>query len=247
MIRVDGGPSSLGGPLNESNMPPSREYVIGCDVSNGLGGSFTSSSTAMIFEVIGDEVQQVGEWTGRTTPPQEFADLAICLCKLFHNAYLAWEHNGPGAAFTRRVLHQQYPHIYYRRSLTRRKKIKKTEPGWWTDERTKVMMFTDFRTAVKEQQLVLRSAELVKECGVYVYKNGKIEHGLVAGATDDSKGVSHGDRVIGAAIAFQAAKDRAVAQSISYTPVSKVPVGSFAERHNEFLSESQRDYDDWKD
>lgn len=245
--RVDGGPLKLWTPLNEMNMPPSREYVIGCDVSNGLGGSYTSSSTAMIFEIVGESVEQVGEWTGRTTPPQEFADLSIALCKMFHNAYLAWEHNGPGAAFTRRILHQQYPFIYYRRSLTRKRRTKKTEPGWWTDERTKVMMFTDFRQAVKEQQIVLRSADLVKECGVYVYKNGKIEHGLVAGATDDSKGVSHGDRVIGAAIAFQASKDKAVAQSISYTPVSKVPVGSFAERHNEYLSESRREENDWKD
>lgn len=247
---VENGPLKVWTPLGYGDMPPARQYVIGCDVSNGLGGSYTSSSTAMIFELVGEELQQVGEWTGRTTPPQEFADLSISLCKMFHNAYLAWEHNGPGAAFTRRVLHQEYTNIYYRRSLTRRKRTRKTEPGWWTDERTKTMMFTDFRKAVKDREIILRSADLVKECNVYVFKNGKIEHGLVAGASDDAKGVSHGDRVIGAAIAYQASKDCVASSPYSFeTTYAKAPTGSFAERHKEFIAEStSRDYEnDWQD
>jgi len=248
--RMENGPLKLWCALDQFGRPPQRQYVIGCDISNGLGGSFTSSSTAIVFEMVGDELQQVGEWTGRTTPPQEFADLCISLCKFFSNAYLAWEHNGPGAAFTRRVMHQKYTNIYYRRSLTRRKRTKRTEPGWWTDERTKVVMFTDFRQGVKERKVIIRSKHLLQECGVYVYKNGKIEHGLVAGATDDSKGVSHGDRVIGAAIAHQGSKDCASSSPNSeFAAVAKAPAGTFAERHSEYLMESQqRDFaDEWKD
>ena len=111
-------------------------------------------------------------------------------------------------------------------------------------------MFTDFRQSVKESKVIIRSKELLKECGVYVYKNGKIEHALVAGATDDAKGVSHGDRVIGAAIALQGSKDCASSSPNSeFAAVAKAPSGSFAERHNQFLSDSQqKDFsDEWKD
>ena len=119
------------------------------------------------------------------------------------------------------------------------------EPGWWTDEKSKVAMFSDFRQGVRESTVILRSPELVKECTHYVYKNGKIEHGLVAGASDDAKGVSHGDRVIAAAIAIQAAKDSpaGVGGVVSDSALAKAPPSSFASRHAEFSEEQARKQD----
>ena len=116
------------------------------------------------------------------------------------------------------------------------------EPGWWTDEKNKGAMFSDFRQGVRENTVILRSPELIKECTHYVYKNGKIEHGLVAGASDDAKGVSHGDRVIAAAIAIQAGKDSpaGIDGVVSDAALAKAPPNSFASRHAEFAEEASR-------
>ena len=121
---VENGPLKLWLPVDAKGKPPHGSYVIGCDVSNGLGGSFTSASALIAFDVTTGEHTQVAEWASRTVPPQEFADLAISFAKWLNDAFLCWEHNGPGSGFTSRVLHQKYSNIYYRRSLTRRKKAK---------------------------------------------------------------------------------------------------------------------------
>lgn len=242
---VENGPLKLWLPVDAKGKPPHGSYVIGCDVSNGLGGSFTSASALIAFDVTTGEHTQVAEWASRTVPPQEFADLAISFAKWLNDAFLCWEHNGPGSGFTSRVLHQKYSNIYYRRSLTRRKKAKRMEPGWWTDEKSKVAMFSDLRQGVRENAVVLRSPELIKECQHYVYKNGKIEHGLIAGASDDAKGVSHGDRVIAAAIAIQAAKDTPTGINgvVSDAALTKAPVNSFAGRHAAYEEELARNKD----
>lgn len=243
---MKGGPLKLWLPVDAQNRPPQRPYVVGCDISNGLGGSFTSASTFVAFDQVTRE--QVAEFASRTTPPQEFADLCISFCRWLGGAYLVWEHNGPGAAFTRRVKHQKYTNVYYRVSLTRRGKKKRSEPGWWTDERTKTMMFSDFNQAVKEGKIIIRSRELVKECGHYVYKNGRIEHGLIAAATDDSKGVSHGDRVIGACVAWQGCEDRPGSSSAGEDAITGTPPpNTLAARQLEYEMEAaaSRDRDSW--
>lgn len=243
---MDGGPLELWCPLDQFQKPPYRQYVIGCDISNGLGGTFTSASAAVVFEMVGNELTQVAEWTGRTTPPQEFADLAISLSKLFHGAYLAWESNGPGSAFGRRVFEQGYTNIFHRTSVTRRRRQKRTEPGWWTDTRSKVVLFQDYKTAVMEDRLKMRSKRLVGECANYVYKNGQIEHGLIAGANDDSKGVSHGDCMIGAGVALQASRD--LNSDIEIPQLSlheSTPINSMAGRYQEYLSEQESENRDW--
>lgn len=246
---MEGGPLLLWCPLDQLGRPPYRQYIIGCDISNGLGGTWTSSSTAEVFELVGNELTQVGEYTTRTTPPTEFADLCISLCKFFHNAYLAWEANGPGGAFGRRVISQNYSHFFYRTSVTRRRKTKRTEPGWWTDQRSKVVLFNDLKQGVIDRRCVLKGKELIKECESYVYKNGLIEHGLVHGANDDAKGVSHGDRVVGAGVALQASRDLG-SGDVNEPEVSKmIPANSMAHRYREFLdSEETKDRtDDWVD
>ena len=204
---VKGGQLLLWCPLDVNRRPPNRQYAIGVDVSTGLGGSYTSNSAAVVFDAL--TMEQVGEFASNTVAPQDFADMCVAMAKMFHNAYLIWEHNGPGAGFTKRIIDTKYTNIHYRQVYWKQGRKRTREPGWWTDPRTKEAMFGELARSVKTGELTLRSAAMIKECGQYVRLNGKITHVQQASTDDDSsKGEAHGDRVIAACVALQGLRDR---------------------------------------
>lgn len=200
------GPILLWTSLDSHNRPPPRPYVVGADVASGLGGSYTSNSVIQVIDQV--SMEQVLEISSNVIPPDDFADLAIAIAKWFYDAHLAWEANGPGAAFTNRVLKRRYSNVYCRTSLSKRGKVRTKELGFWTDERSKEVMFADMRRMIQGKELIIHSDLLLREFGQYVRINGKIEHVLNANAPDDAKGKAHGDRVIALGVALQAIKDR---------------------------------------
>ena len=224
------GPMRLWMHLDDNNKPIAAhsEFVIGCDISAGLGGSYTSNSVAAVVNSV--TKTQVAEFATNTMRPEDFADYVVSLCKFFHKAYLIWEHNGsPGGAFTKRVLDQQYPNIYYREVEHKSFKKKTKNPGWWSTERNKLGVLSTLAKAVKTDEFVIRSAELLEECRQYVYKDGRVVHSRSVRTLDDSsKGQAHGDRVIAAALAWHAVKDRPSAPRHEYR--QDIPVGSMAWR-----------------
>ena len=79
---------------------------------------------------------------------------------------------------------------------------------------------------------MIRSADLLEECRQYVYKDGRVVHSRSVRTIDDSsKGQAHGDRVIAAAIAWHAVKDRPTAPKEEYR--DEIPLGSMAWRFKE--------------
>jgi hypothetical protein len=135
----------------------------------------------------------------------------VAVCKMFHDAYFAWESNGSaGGAFTKRMKELKYTNVYYRTQHTKRGRKKTKELAWLTSENTKGMMFGEFLRSVRSSEVKVHSDLLVKECGQYIYLNGKIEHILAANTDDESsKGKAHGDRVIAACVGIQAVRDQA--------------------------------------
>ena len=205
---TDDGPLNLWCHLPDDVPIRDQTYVIGCDISAGLGGSHTSNSAIVVLGAT--TYEQVAEYATNTVKPDDFADLAVAMCKWFGGAYLIWEINGPpGSGFTRRVLNQNYDNIFYREVEQRNFKKKTKNPGWFSSEKTKPAVLTEMSHAVKSGKLVLRSEKLLEECRQYVYKEGRIVHSRSVKTQDDSsKGQAHGDRVIAAALAWHAVKDR---------------------------------------
>ena len=205
--QVDSGPFRIWCNLDSRWRPPDHPYVFGGDVCAGLGGRYSSNSTLVGFDVV--TAEQVLEFASNTIEPGDFCDLAIAVCKLFFNAFLVWEHNGPGVGFTQQVIKRRYMRAYRRQVQSRRSKKRTKLLGWWTSETTKEYMFSEFNKAVRQEGLVLRSRELVQECGQYVRLNGKIAHVLATTTDDDSsKGAAHGDRVVGGCVALQGILDQ---------------------------------------
>jgi hypothetical protein len=246
---VDEGEIKLWTPLDFQGAPPSRPYIIGCDVSNGLGGSFTSNSVACVLDLI--TMEQVAELSSNTIEPGDFADTCIALAKWFHNAHLAWEANGPGSAFTKRVIDRGYSDIYKRRVLYKRSKSRRgNDLGWWTDTKNKEMMFSELGLKIRTGDLTIRSKSCAKELGDYVRINGKIEHVISSkGADDASRGESHGDRVIALGVAVMASKERSRPSSIqkNVTETTKIIPGTMSERQRDWEESQEKEKEEWDD
>ncbi|GAG10163.1 unnamed protein product, partial [marine sediment metagenome] len=203
--------------LNQKGRPPAGNYVFGADVSTGLGGAYTSNSA--LIGIDAQTMEQVFELATNIVPPSDFADLCIAYCKWFGDAHLAWEHGGPGVPFTTRILTQRYPNIYRRKVLWQNSAKQKKEVGWVTDSKTKPVMFDELSRSVRTGELKLRSADLMHECGQYIWHNNKIVHAQTVNTKEEgSKGDQHGDRVIAACVAVQAIRERPILTVASETP-----------------------------
>lgn len=244
--KTDDGPILVWAPFDIKGKPAFGQYIVSADISSGLGGAYTSNSVCEVMNLTTGE--QVLEYSTNTVEPQEFADMCVAIAKLFWNAYLAWEANGPGQAFSNRVRKLQYDNIFYRKDMQARGNKKTKKAGWWTDDTTKEMMFSELLRQVKAGEYVLRSELLIKECGQYVRQAGKIEHVSVAGADDSVKGKAHGDRVIAACVGVMAARDRPTASAAksNVRDFSEPPPYSMAARQVEYDRSLQaKDEDEW--
>jgi hypothetical protein len=247
--RSNNGPLKIWFDLGPSNgPPPNLDCVIGCDIGAGLGGSHTSNSVACVYSKrLG---YQVAEFASPSTEPMDFADLVIALCKWFGDAYLGWEINGaPGSAFTKRIIDQGYPNIYHRDVEWKRFKKKSKEIGWHTNAKNKSSLLQTFKMAVMAGDFAIRSEMLMKECGQYEMKDGKVVHkGSIITEDDSSKGEAHGDRTIAASICWHVSQDRE-SQALENLEDWKTnpPRGTMAERQAEYEAAIARKSDDWED
>lgn len=245
--RGDDGQIKLWCPLDHHLKPPQRAYVVGSDIGTGLGGAFTSNSTIEVIDLV--TMEQVLEFASNTIDPKEIGDLMIAVAKWFHNAYLAWENQGPGKSTTNQVLMRRYGNIYHRRQEWQQGQKRTKEVGWITTHDTKESLFGEIRRAVLCGELILHSKELVTEFGQYVRIGGKIEHVLARQTEDDtSMGKAHGDRVIALGVALMAARDRP--QVVNPSPdhiIGEPPPGSMAARKQDWDELQKRKQDEWDD
>ena len=237
------GPVRLWCSLDLQNRPPRSHYVLGGDVSTGQGGAYTSNSALVVIDLV--SMEQVMEYATNTVPPSEFAEVAVSMAKWFHDAFLIWEHNGPGTAFTKRVMDLHYPNVYRRKVIWRRGKQTRREVGWWTDGKTIEHLFGELGRAVKSGELVIRSRALARECGQYVRLAGKIKHVGAAKTSDDAvTGDAHGDRVIALGVALQGARDRPLGPRTKNIPL-EIPPNCMAARQGEYEAALRKKGSSW--
>jgi len=178
--------------------PPRSRYVVGCDPCTGLGGTHTANSVLEVFDVLSGE--QVAEYVSNTILPSDLTDLAVACCKWFWDAYFIWEVNGPGGSISRRLQDIGYGNIHRREVLTQGTGGRKTrELGWWSNSKTKEVVFGELDRKVRRGRMRLRSPTLVRECGQYIREGDKLIHSSARrGNNPTERGEAHGDRVIAA-------------------------------------------------
>lgn len=195
-------------------VPSQRNYVIGADVAAGTGGIASSNSSATVLDR--ETGAQMAVFTAPDLMPTEFADYCVSLCHWFTGrngpAILGWEANGPpGQQFTTRIIQLQYPFVYHRETDLESdiNKISKSKLGWWSTTKSKASLLGEMSRAWGVGELQIRCWHTLEEAKFYMnMAGGKIEHIASVNEMDPSgAGERHGDRVIGAAIAWWIAKE----------------------------------------
>lgn len=156
-------------------------YAIGCDVSAGIGGDYT---TAVVLDRV--QMQQVAEFYSNTTSPDNAARQIARLAECYGNANICYEANNHGNVLGHTLLFAcKYTNIY-RRTLVDEPDENSwiREFGWATNERTRTMMTERLIGLVRQVAVRVVSPRLLSEMRTWVFdENGRPDH--VPGKHDD--------------------------------------------------------------
>lgn len=245
--RNENGHLSLWSPLTAEGRPPEGKYIVGADISLGVGAT---NSTAFVTDK--DRSEQVAELVTNKLNPGDFAILVVALCEWFHGALLNWETNGVGSWFGKKIGELGYTRLWYRRSSEEALDAKIVfKPGWKSSPTTKDSAIGQFVTAALNGDLLVRSRALFEEIIFYRHTKGGMVSGSMgrSSATDDASKENLSDRVTGGAVCYRAlgTSQRRVAALAKKRQEPAVPVGSLAHRrkYRGELVEAQERIDRW--
>lgn len=161
-----------------------KNYVIGADTSQGIGGDFCVASVICL-----EDREEVAFFRGQLSPFL-FAKKLDEIASIFSNGYrvplLGVEQNNHGHA----VLLELYENIHYPNLY--RQEGKETF-GWITNSLTRPIMIDQYIELVSSKDLVINSIETLKETRMLIEDKGKIQ----------APSGKHDDCVIASAIACQ--------------------------------------------
>ena len=150
---------------------PTKRYVIGADVAEGLAHGDYSS--AIVRELPGGE--QCAEWHGHIAPDL-FAGVLYALGKWYGgNALIGCENNNHGLAVNICLRDAGYPNIYVQKSLDDRGSAEKEQRrlGFTTTSKSKPYIIDQLSAELREKTHGITSKEVVQEMQTYiVFDNG---------------------------------------------------------------------------
>lgn len=226
--------------LDDDGRPPSdREYVIGCDISQGTGASNSVAS-------IGDRLtgNKVAELATSHVAEADFAWLVTALADFFRGpggpALVIWEAAGPGGTFGRELMEKcQHSNVYWYEDDTRSVSRVSNRAGWWPNRASKTRLLSDYRAQLQRNIFLNPSRASLVEAGQYVHDSGGFPMHAVDDAADSSDaGENHGDRVIADALCAKLLKD--VPRDPPASRTTSVPILSLAWRR-EHRAQQRRD------
>lgn len=194
------------------DLVPVSRYTVGCDLALGTGA--TNSCVAVIDARL---AEKVGDLTTPDLEPHQLARYVVALCRLFQDeeglgAYLGWEMPGPGLSFAKTIDEIGYRHIYYYDKTEKQgpgiySPGKEQKPGWWNQNDAKRYLIENYMADLQGEKYITHDEIELKEClmfkwsgdGRTIVHQGELDE-------DPSKArANHGDRVIGAGIAWMMA------------------------------------------
>lgn len=212
LVRRKGGAIKLWLAPDASGRFPPMPAAFAADVSTGQG--VTNSCLSGANAHTGEKFLEVA------TPRMDensFATLAVALCRLFDDALLGWERQGPGEVFGKRVNELGYHNVYRYRDDFRLGRGSATAPGFFPNPKSQRLLVNDYATALAARQFVNPSELALEECLDWKWdQGGNVVHGGKISCRDPSgASVNHGDRSMADAILWLMIKP-------SYVRVRKV-------------------------
>jgi len=161
-----------------------REYVAGCDTSEGLPGC-DNSGLGVLDKRTGEQVAAIHGLFA----PRVLAGHAVRVCRDYNDALLGVERENHGHAVIMRVMDLGYrkPHfrggpLYY---FDRRKDVKKARAGWTTNAQTRPVMLEDLAEDIEEGGQIVHDKQFIEEALSFrLQPSGKFE--ADPGAKDDA-------------------------------------------------------------
>jgi len=191
--------------------PVGHDIAFGCDIALGTkdpSGTGASNSTIVGTDLVtGDQVLALAV---NGVQPGDFARIVVALARWFRvpgeeGALIVPEANGAGGMFIDSVATLGYHRMYMRQKEDDKSRHKRMlqVPGWWSSPTTKRSLLLQLAEALMLRTFIMRDRAAIEELRYYRHEKGdKVSHSRAEDAEDPSQArESHGDRVIGAALA----------------------------------------------
>jgi hypothetical protein len=145
-------------------------YVIGSDISEGLGGSY---SVAYVLDRKLDEI--VARLRSNRVDAYRWATMLYNLSQYYENALICPERTGAGITTCKRLLDLN-ANIYLKTIPAKVGKSITVEVGWNQTEQGKHDLLGDFKNWLRTTKGVVYCAILLEECSTYIrHENGKLD------------------------------------------------------------------------
>ncbi len=212
---------------------PGMEYVIGCDVSQGLGKKGDASYIAILQRIDGVARRQVAAFWSKKMPAKELGHVLTTLGEWYNDAFLVVESLGPGQLVASTVYEDnRYPHVYKREALGQvswTDEINSFYLGFYTGAEPKKALIGELIWAVRNDLIEIRDPKAIAELRVF-HRNDKGQYCAPDGENDD--------RVIGLALANFGDSTHRGARSLTYsTKNERVRPSRFSEDYKTPLAD----------
>jgi hypothetical protein len=160
-----------------------REYVAGCDTSEGLPGC-DLNGVGILDKVSGEQVASIHGLFN----PRVLAGHAVRICTDYNQAMLGIERENHGHAVIQRVVELGYRKPHFRGGplfyFDKKQDVRKSRAGWTTNGETRPVMLEDLAEAVENRWMKVHDQDFLGECLSFrLQSNGKFE--ADSGAHDD--------------------------------------------------------------
>jgi hypothetical protein len=160
-----------------------HKYIIGIDTAEGVENDYTGLAIIDATDV--DNIEEVGHFSDNTIRPDQTADLAVHLAKVYNEAFIIPERNSSGLTTVLRIQELGYRNLFSNRSIDKKTQKPKNEYGWRTTSTNRDVMIDDFIEAFEGGTFIVKSPEAIQQMKTFVRKdNGRREH--ETGYHDDS-------------------------------------------------------------
>lgn len=144
---------------------PSKHYVIGADVAEGLEhGDYSCADVLELPSGI-----QVAQWHGHIAPDR-FGDVIYYLGQRYNSAFIGIERNNHGLTTLTKLRDLNYPNLYAQRDIEYRgsgdRETKKF--GWLTTSKSKYKIIDQLSAELREKDHGISCIETVKEMQTYI-------------------------------------------------------------------------------
>lgn len=165
---------------------PGHAYVIGADVSKGVGKDY---SVGMVFDRCdGTRIEEVALFRSNTTNEHDFGHILTMLGEMYGGAFIVPEINQGLLAATTVVTENRYWNVYERQTFDAVNMDPSTNTfrfGFFTSMQTKSMVVQATRSAFREGLVRVHSHDALGEMRIFQVDADTQKYGVPKGSHDD--------------------------------------------------------------